>query len=490
MDIFDELIEASKSKNDLQLFLEDNIEELYDFLLTQSFLDLDLHKEKIDRYILPHLKVIKQLDFTLDSTRVFTILLLDTSERFGFLMSFQQLYKLLVKNNCKIGSRLEASALYLIGINSIFDYEKIINVLLAKLNYAYLEEEESEDKIIGTLVNYYAQVVHNFGSHNREGVLSIKIKIQEKSAEPEFYFLKNALISDVLKLEIHDHLSPYKLIQGLLDVFLKRTKKYVPFVREALLIEKHTGYSKQLDMVSPEFNSIKQISVSKYRLIANDSIFYSLKSGVKVLTEENQLYAYMHSYGDMHYRKLISSFVFLPSDFLNNEISIIDWGCGQGLASMAFIDYINKNKIETKIRSISLVDPSEIALKRASLHISKFNASINLKTINKDFDSLVVGDFGNKKTSPMLHLFSNIIDIDFFSLTELLKLLNSTFDGENYFVCTSPCINYLRTGRLDRFMKSFSKSNGYKEIMSIDNEKGSWAGTNWSRVIRLFKVSL
>ncbi|MEI6066156.1 MAG: hypothetical protein WCP96_02355 [Methylococcaceae bacterium] len=486
MDIFDKLLSESKVNADLHLFLEDNIDELYDFLLTQSFSDLEVHKEKIERYISANLRIIKQLDFTIESTHVFALLLLDISERFGFLMPFQQLYNLLIKHNCEISSRLEASALYLIGIKNIIGYDNILEPLLDKLNHAYLEED-TEDKIISTIVNYYAEIAYNFGSQNLEGVLSIKSKILNKRNDPGFYFLKNNLINEVLIVDLTDHISSYKIIKNLLDVFLKRTKKYIPFDKKLFLIEKNTAYSKFLENVPSTFNAIKQISVNQYSLIKNDSIFYSLKSGVNILTEESQLYAYLHSYGDMHYKKLSSAFKCLPPEILNSEINIVDWGCGQGLATISFIDYFNDN---VKINHISLIEPSEIALKRAALHIVKFNESISLKTINKDFDNLNSSDFLNKNQVPTLHLFSNIIDIDLFSLTELLKLINSTFDGENYFVCVSPCINVLRTGRLDRFMKSFSKNNGYQEIKSIDNEKGSWSGTSWSRVIRVFKATL
>lgn len=465
MDIFDKLISESKANADLHLFLEDNIDELYDFLLTQSFSDLEIHKEKIEHYISANLRIIKQLDFTIESTRVFVLLLLDISEKFGFLMLFQQLYKLLIKHNCEISSRLEASALYFIGIKNITGYDNILKPLLDKLNHAYLEEEETENKIISTIVNYYAEIVHNFGSHNLEGVLSIKSKILNKCNDSAFYFLKNNLINEVLSVDLTDHVSSYKIIKSLLDVFLKRTKKYIPFDKELFLIEKNTAYSKFLENVPSTFNAIKQISVNQYSLIKKDSIFYSLKSGVNILTEESQLYAYLHSYGDMHYKKLSSAFKCLPPEILNSGINIVDWGCGQGLATISFIDYFNNN---VKINHISLIEPSEIALKRAALHIVKFNQSISLKTINKDFDNLNSSDFSNTNQVPTLHLFSNIIDIDLFSLTALLKLINSTFDGENYFVCVSPCINALRTGRLDRFMKSFSKTNGYQEIKSIN----------------------
>ena len=66
------------------------------------------------------------------------------------------------------------------------------------------------------------------------------------------------------------------------------------------------------------------------------------------------------------------------------------------------------------------------------------------------------------------HLFSNILDIDEFSLTNLLKLIEFNFSGDNYFICVSPYINDIRTSRLDAFVKYFSKKANFKKIESID----------------------
>jgi len=488
MDIFDKLILSSKNKEDLSLFISNNIDELYDFLLTQNYLDLSKSKDKIYNYILSNKKVIKDLDFNIESTYIFITLLLDTSERFGLFMPFQQLYKFLLKNNCIVASRIEASAMYLIGIRNISDYENIIDKLLTKLSKAFNEEGDSEERIIGTIINFYSQVVNNFGLHNRKGVIIIKEKLLSNVNNPELQFLKNNLISEVLSLEIIDYISDYNNIQKLLDAFLKRTKQYLPFVKDTCIIEENTDYCKLLENTESNFNSIKQISVLKYRLIADDSIFYSLQSGVKILTEEKQLYSYFYSYGDMHYKKLTSSFAFIPQDFFNKEISIIDWGCGQGFATMSFLDFINSNNYLNNIKNITLIEPSLIALKRAALHISKFNIDSELFTINKDLNSLTNKNFKFNNTTVKLHLFSNILDIDEFSLTDLIELLNSTFQGENYFVCVSPYISDLKTGRLQRFMESYSNNNDFEEIKSINNKKGHWSGTNWSRVVRVFKT--
>jgi len=482
MDIFDKLTSSS----DLASFIDDNIDELYDFLLAQSFSDLSYYRVKIEEYILSHLKIIKELDFTKESTRIFTILLLDTAERFGFLLCFQRLYNLLIKNNCEIGSRIQASALYLIGIRNISDYENIICELLNKLSLAYIEEEDNEDKVIATVINYYAQVLHNFGKNNFSGVLLIKNKIISESDNPKFFFLKNSIVNEIFNLDCQDSHSTYKIIQDLLDVYLKRTKKYIPFSEIEFLIEEHTAYAKQLKTVNANFDIIHKLSVNHYKLVADDSIFYSLQRGIRVITDENQLFAYMNSYGNMHFCKLISSYKYLPQEYFKNELSVIDWGCGQGLATMALIDFLNANCCEYRIKSVYLIEPSEIALKRASLHIDKYNNAIKIRTINKDIDSLSKADFNNCNISCKLHLFSNILDIDLFSLTNLTNFIYSNFKGENYFVCVSPYVNDLKTNRLDGFMKFFSTNCDFEEIVAVNNRAGEWE-RNWTRVLRVFR---
>ena len=174
------------------------------------------------------------------------------------------------------------------------------------------------------------------------------------------------------------------------------------------------------------------------------------------MTDENQLYAYMNSYGNMHYEKLIEALKTLPKAFFDEETNIIDWGCGQAMASMAYFDFLNQIGTEQVIKNLTLIEPSEIALKRASLHIRNFSPATDIHTINKDLDALVNEDFIKNKTNTHIHLFSNILDIDEFSLTALLQLVDSNFPGDNYFICVSPYINDTRTSRLDAFVKFFS----------------------------------
>jgi ribosomal protein L11 methylase PrmA len=485
MDIFDKLVSASTTKENLSSFLDDNIQELYDFLLTQKFEELNAYKDNIESYILENLNLIRQLDFSIRDSVTFTTLLLDVSERFSFFMAFQRLYRLLSRNGCEIGNRLQASSLFLVGINEIGDYQERISTVLAKLSESYENEEDNEDRVVGTVVSYYSQVVNNFANQNLNGVLRFRATLISYS--DTFYFLKNTTIQSILSIDITNNIVAFNEIQNQLDTFLKRTKTYSSFIK-GFLIEENTDYSLLLEKAQPNFHSIRQVSVKKWRKINDDSVRQSLRRGVEILTQENQLYSYLYSYGNMHHSKMTSSFDFLSNKLFSSDSNIIDWGCGQGLASISFLSYFNENISDVK--NVTLIEPSELALKRASLHVKKIDEKLNISTINKDLDSLIKNDFNNKISNIKIHLFSNILDIDLFSLTQLVELIKNTFKGINYFVCASPYANTLKISRLDSFVNSFSTKENFKLIKEINNRKGEWDGENWTRAIRVFKVEI
>ena len=194
----------------------------------------------------------------------------------------------------------------------------------------------------------------------------------------------------------------------------------------------------------------------------------------------------MHSYGKMHNSKLVEAFKNLPVELFNHKPNIIDWGCGQGMATMVLLEYLLDVAIDKDLSTLLLIEPSIIALERAAFHASHFSPDLKPITINKDFDSLNINDFDDLKGSHHLHIFSNILDMDFFSLSKLTQLIKQRFVGHNYFVIVSPYVDKLRTDRIDLFVNSFSKENGFKKIVNdINQGRGYWL-ESWTRVQRLF----
>ncbi len=487
MDILEKLVDNVDTTKKLSVFITNHNNELYDFLFTQNFTQLNDSKDRIDNLILNNIQKIRRLNFSNNESIFFVNMLLDTSERLGLLLSFQRLYNLLFKNNCSIGNRLTASSLYLIGIRNINDYEDRLPGILEHLKIAYEEEEDNEDNVVSVVIKFYAHLVNNFGHYNTAGVNRIRKILLSKIGEHSF--LENENIKDALNLDLAHFNLVYKKIQLGLDTFLTRSKLYPSYNKGLLLIEKDTDYYDLLQASDISYEDIQGISVKKYRMIADDKIFESLQRGVKILEEEEQLFAYMHSYGNMHYKKLTSAFDFLPNDFFDKKINITDWGCGQALASMVYCNYILKKHVDQLINSVTLIEPSEIALKRGALHINKYLPGTKVLTLNKDLDSLEPKDFIQDSININLHLFSNILDIDFFSLTDLIKLIENKFKGTNYFICASPYVTDLKTLRLDSFCNHFSEKENYEMIYSINNKKGTWIN-NWARVIRVFKVDI
>ncbi|MBR6068706.1 MAG: hypothetical protein IKP45_13020 [Bacteroidales bacterium] len=272
------------------------------------------------------------------------------------------------------------------------------------------------------------------------------------------------------------------------DVSNKSTKQH-----DYCIIESNTEYANILENTPLNFQAIKNISVRQFNKYSDkDEIFQSLDRGNNVLKEEAQLYSYLNSYGNMHEAKMLSALQKFPFDgLINKHIEIIDWACGQGLASIVLLEYLRNRNITLSIDKIILIEPSEISLKRAVLHVKHFNSKCIVNTIKKDIDSISENDIRCSNNAVKIHLFSNILDVSGvkgFSMQHLISLVEQTQKGTNYFICVSPYITDAKTARIDEFVHHFSsKYYSYNNYCEIDNQKGEWKN-EWSRVIRVFKV--
>jgi hypothetical protein len=68
---------------------------------------------------------------------------------------------------------------------------------------------------------------------------------------------------------------------------------------------------------------------------------------------------------------------------------------------------------------------------------------------------------------------SNVLDMELFSLTNLIKNIQENFNGINYFLISSPYIDVTRTQRLDTFMSHFENSTSFKLFERITEKKGN-----------------
>jgi hypothetical protein len=511
---FEKLFEISDSADSLDKFLNENMQQINEFY-NSNYACILLSKNSIEKFILLKYNAISKLDYTKSYTKSFALMLLDYCERFNFISATPRIYTILAEHNISVNCRLQAALLFLYPkpeTNS--ELVDKFDAICEKLQLAIDTEEDNDKKVIATFLNYYGIVINDTSLEFAE---QVKAKILSAIKNETYNFIQNESILEIANVDLQDLVVAYTQIQNVIDkilgkedvvVFIPDETKNIN-ISQHFLIESDSDYSRELLSVPCSFDSIRSISVRKAGAQKISG------RGVKILESEDELYGYFKSFGNMHKAKLLSAFESLPN--IASQINIIDWGCGQGFASMIFLEkYGRKN-----INQITLIEPSEIAIKRAALHCKKYCSEITLKTICKKLDELEKDDFNTPQLEITIHLFSNILDIDDYSQKYLIELIKQTQSEQNYFVCVSPYIDAIKTERLESFMRYFeSNCDTFKSLLCITNTKGLndefWCCNNaytqggvnhghyfncndyndcgcynkWTRVIKVFKVNL
>jgi len=237
-----------------------------------------------------------------------------------------------------------------------------------------------------------------------------------------------------------------------------------------MMIESKTAYSYLIEhMESPSFKKVRDIACDFVRKLPTelcDELYESLNRGVDALDSEPSLQMYFYAFGDMHVAKLEYAFDHLrPALWKEKEIEIVDYGCGQGLATLCLHDFIFKNNLPVEVRKIVLIEPSEMALKRAALLCSRFFPDADIETISKSFEDLTIEDLNLSKDTPTIQLFSNVLDVDSYQIETFSDIVRSASVGVNEYVIVSPVINVQRTNRIKEFESDLGLAPYFRRIL-------------------------
>lgn len=196
-----------------------------------------------------------------------------------------------------------------------------------------------------------------------------------------------------------------------------------------------------------------------------DNFGRTLEHGTAVLKTEEQCCAYMSAYGPMHRHKLMRALDEneFPYSDLAGGIEIYDWGCGQGIGTMAVVEKLRQHGMLKKLRKVVLEEPSDVARDRAVIHVKKAleDNNADVVAVSKYLPS-DNGDNSNSITSisveqpTAIHIFSNILDIEAVSLKGVSKMITSS--GQNHIVlCIGPAI--LNESRILSFRNYFVENH-------------------------------
>ena len=187
------------------------------------------------------------------------------------------------------------------------------------------------------------------------------------------------------------------------------------------------------------------------------SPWLGLSHGVKLLETEDELNKYLCAYGEMHKEKINLALESItdPTEFVNKDITIIDWGCGQGLATVCFFDYMHGLGLLPNVKKVILIEPSRVAIERAIFHVSKFIDSSAIMAKNEYANDIDINDIA-VRDGLVLNFFSNILDIDSVDLSHLSTTILDAIPAEQLHFCVGP--QNIGASRISQFAELFNIS--------------------------------
>ena len=112
-------------------------------------------------------------------------------------------------------------------------------------------------------------------------------------------------------------------------------------------------------------SSVRKAALASLPVDCGNAPWRYTERGKVVYETEEQLDCYLASYTRWHEGKLRKAFDMIPLGAFAGEISVIDWGCGQGLGTICLLEYLLDKRISCRIHEIVLVEPSMVAIRRA-----------------------------------------------------------------------------------------------------------------------------
>lgn len=229
-----------------------------------------------------------------------------------------------------------------------------------------------------------------------------------------------------------------------------------------------------LNKVQSEHN----FSVQKSREIAKAQLPDYLRSkpwngvpkhGITLLENEDQMNAYLAAYGEMHEIKCKATMQNFKFDTLITNFEIVDWGCGQGIATMSLVEMLKERGLLGRLKRVTLIEPSIHTLSRAEQNVRKIlgNMQVEISAINlwlpSSYQSAETVDSQKLNfTYPCtIHLFSNILDIPLIDLRKTACIIISS-GRKHVIACCGPTND--NKARIDEFCELLNAKDYFSDI--------------------------
>ena len=207
--------------------------------------------------------------------------------------------------------------------------------------------------------------------------------------------------------------------------------------------------------------------------------YREMDHGKKILQSQEELEAYMSLYGEMHQFKCKAAIQSFPYEKLGYGLHLVDWGCGQGLATLCFLEALEYRGLLDRVQKITLIEPSVPALERArsNVRLALEGHNIEVEVLNSKLpsnkDDSTRANLVNLNKSTTVHFFSNILDVLDVSLKKTAQIVESG-RGLHFVLCMGPLDK--NSARIDEFCEYFSQRIDFAALQ--DRNVGVTSDTN------------
>lgn len=179
---------------------------------------------------------------------------------------------------------------------------------------------------------------------------------------------------------------------------------------------------------------------------------------------------YICKYWRLHHAKQDEALTYIYSknrEFFTQPVDVIDWGCGQGLASISYMEFCKRNRLKLNINNLTLIDASQMALTRAESFCRILEPDLKPQLIVSDLSVIKPEDVPSNDSGMTIHFLSNILDLEEVDYRQIFRSLVNSQSSHNLIFCISTVVGYnsprnLRLGYFVQLFKDHFRSS-YKE---------------------------
>ncbi|MBE0492533.1 MAG: hypothetical protein IBX44_09845 [Sulfurospirillum sp.] len=236
--------------------------------------------------------------------------------------------------------------------------------------------------------------------------------------------------------------------------------------------EKSATITKEDSPYAKHIHSIENIKFEKIRKYCEN---------LSKSNEADEMQKQLGKTGKM-YKALIYSSLEVFIEYLNGEtITLCDWGCSQGIASMLVLDYIKEKQLDIKVSDVILIDDDTKSLSRAMVQVEALAQDDIKFTPIKSDDNSISDTIKSIKNNKVINLFANdkiptnfwTINHDIFHDSYLLcvsnenkEFVNEVYETINIFLHVQDVS--IRDGNIGRFDKY---ERIFRTLIDIDSDE-------------------